>query len=153
MNEETVRERLRRTSLFANLGGSVEVDGVSRMVDWSDWPGPEDPAVQAALDPVNTYLEGMAALLGDDAVDRLLDAGVSYCKELVPYDEAGDAWDPRRTAVWHAAAAHLAELDFVQRGQEIPSILRAQLQWFERGHWPCALAKQPATDPLAYVVY
>lgn len=79
---------------------------------------------------------------------------VDHAAECLSVEVDDDAWHAPTTAAWQAAWIFCLEAAHLARGLPVPDDVAAQVAWFERGHWPCALA--PGRDgraPEDYVVF
>jgi hypothetical protein len=132
---------------FRNIGKLLPTDdGVKRILQWEDWPGPEDSAIsQLAERQQALYDEIMASCGGDrQGLSRLWghihETVFRLAVPVVPCDPQQDAWHAPSTAVWQAACtAGLRGLCLHLR-RPIPAELEEQWKWFVRGHWPSGYA-------------
>lgn len=86
--------------------------------------------------------------------NRAVRLTVDSAAPLVPYVEGQDAWYGPNAAVWSAAWIFALEETYISQGIPLPTEVGAQLHWYERGHWPCALVSASSCDNADdYVVY
>ncbi len=153
MNLERLSNRICAIPLFSALGSAIDESGIRRIASWDDWGGPEDPlAEQIGLRQQDLH-DSVVPAAEADQWERALQIVVTACSQLVPYDEDADAWHGPNMAVWSAAWTFALEEAFVSANVLVPSELSAQLFWYVRGHWPCALVSELSGDtPEGYFV-
>lgn len=136
---------------FGAVGQPLQVDGVVRLASCSDWPGPEDPRVEAFFCDQQTFKDQLEALSGaqraefvalwDTIQQRVLDTA----GPVIGYDPSEDAWHGPSTATWHAAwTAGLVAWCYALQ-YPVPDWLELQWEWFRRGRWPAGFASLDAS--------
>jgi hypothetical protein len=149
--------QLEEVEWFSNLGAPTPPDArVVRMLDWDDWPGPEEPAVEKLTYQQQELLDRIMAETNESEElgalwDRVYETVFQRASPRVPYDPDQDAWHAPTAAVWSANwTAGLVAL-CLRTGRELPPELREQWRWFIRGHWPAGYAS--LDDPGWLLVY
>jgi len=151
MNIERLRARLSRVALLSALGATINDLSVSRILSWEEWPGPEDPRVEDINTRMQSMYDGLASM--DEKVWTMaIDIATNIAAQSVPYIHDEDAWYGPNAAVWMAAWAFALEELYTCHCLPIPADVCAQLFWYERGHWPCALVGH-GDKVEDYVVY
>lgn len=97
------------------------------------------------------------SLISDDeeaAWMQALESVVDHARYLVPYEDDEDAYYAPNIAVWELAWVLALEEVHISKAIPIPNFLKAQIHWYERGHWPCELISLESDErPEDYVVY
>ncbi|MFC5430779.1 hypothetical protein ACFPTO_18535 [Paraburkholderia denitrificans] len=151
---QRLKSRIVRTPLFSNIGVPMLNASNPRIVQWDAWLGPEDPASLAiairqqelhdVLVPPEEEQEWVASL-------RFV---IDHVATLIPYDPDEDVWHAPTAAAWSAAWTFSLEHLHAACGVPLPADTAAQLVWFERGHWPCALVDGASGANLKdYVIF
>ena len=110
------------------------------------------------MEGIGTHLQDLydEVVLGseDEPWSQALRLVVDTAAPVVPYKDDEDAWYGPNVAVWSAAWAFALEELYLARCLPIPPELSAQLYWYERGHWPCALVMDSQFENTQdYIVY
>lgn len=155
MNLQRLVERVRQVPLFSALGADIAGFTGSRIRSWNEWPGPEEPLVETIGTRLQCLHDTLVAKKSEEEEwNRALRLVLEMAAQNVPYDDSEDAWYGPNTAAWSAAWAFALEEVYLSRNLLPPGELRVQLQWFERGHWPCALVQPSRTENIEdYVIY
>ena len=155
MNLTRLSERVRNANLFSSLGAEIDDPSVSRILSWEEWPSPEEPLVEAIHYRMQSLHDAIVpGGVGDTIWNQALNLTVKSSITLVPYAEGRDAWYAPNIAVWSAAWTFALEEAHIASAVSLPSELLAQLYWYERGHWPCALTSASGGENVQdYVVY
>lgn len=144
---EDFERSLRDIRFFVNVGAPHPV--ARRIESFDDWPGPEDGRVEQIhlrQQAIHDDVIGSDPSEVQEIFDRVVRSVVIIGSNILNVPEETDAWDPRGTAVWHAAwtaglvAVHLA----LQR--PLPSDLAGQWAWFQQGRWPAVLVSIDTTE-------
>jgi hypothetical protein len=139
-------ESLAQVRWFANIGQSLQEEGVVRLSSCSDWPGPEDSGVDAFFSEHQRFKENLEASFGSRRAELLALWDIIHSRVLeaagpvIGLDPAEDAWHGPSTATWHAAfaAGLVAWCQALQ--YPVPDWLAQQWAWFGRGRWPAGFA-------------
>lgn len=154
VNFHQLESRIKNIPLFKSVGLPPPGAGNPRISQWDEWAGPEDPGCEAiALRQQDLH----DALLPPEAEQDWLAAlqlVVDHAATLIPYDPDEDAWHPPTTAAWGAAWTFALEQLCLSQEVSLPDDLKAQLEWYERGHWPCSLIDgSTGTNLEDYVIF
>jgi hypothetical protein len=138
---------------FAHLGEQSPWDGsCARIFAWDQWPGPEDPLVEAfSCASQERYDRAFAASpLPASDLQHLFDRGhsavTSLARNAVPFDPEEDAWHGPTQCVWQAAYTGGLIMCVLGSGWAIPDDLVEEWNWYCAGHWPSGFASD---DPTA----
>ncbi len=155
MNIERLTTRIRESSLFSSLGTQIDDPLIVQIASWEEWPGPEEPRVEA-IGTRQQSLHDDVVLNADEEEEwnRALRLVVEIAANVVPYKEGEDAWYAPNIAVWSAAWTFALEELCLSHSSPVPAEISAQLYWYERGHWPCALVTDSKAGGFRdYVVF
>jgi hypothetical protein len=154
MDLQRLKNKALQLRLFSALGAEIDDPSVARIRSWDEWLGPEDPLVEGMAKHLQRLHDDLPRLPDEGEWNRALRLVVDVVAKHVPYIEDEDAWYGPNTAAWCAAWALALEEAYIYQHQSLPAELRAQLHWFEQGHWPCALANSTGKEAVSdYVVY
>jgi len=154
MNPLAAGSRARGLPLFSHLGAPIADPAIRRILSWDEWTGPEDPLAYAIGERQQSMHDAIIAPDEEEAWKRCLDDVVRHVARLIPYDERQDTWHAPTSAAWHAGWTFALEAAYVEKAMELPAELRAQIHWFELGHWPCSLRSATSmADIDGYVVF
>ncbi|HDT5889378.1 TPA: hypothetical protein QHA87_004912 [Aeromonas dhakensis] len=154
MNIERLIDRAGKIQFFSALGAEIDDASIVRIGEWDEWPGPEDPRVEEIGLMQQSLYERVAHATEEAKWSRALRLMVEAAAKAVPYIEGEDASYGPNIAVWSAAWTFALEELYSSHDAPVPAEVRAQLYWYERGHWPCALIELSSTgSPKDYVVY
>lgn len=132
-------ESLVQVRWFAAIGDPLQEEGVVRLASCREWPGPEDPRVDAFFSKHQTLKDELEASSGRmrselvalwDVIHRLV---LDTAGPVIGHDPAEDAWHGPTTATLQAAwttglVAWCQELE-----HPVPEWLAQQWAWFRRG--------------------
>jgi hypothetical protein len=154
MNLDRLSSRVKEVNLFSALGVELSEPPIIRIRSWDDWPGPKDSRVETIHTHMQSLHDAIVFRDTEPQWNRALRLTVDIARYLVPFDESQDAWYGPNIAVWSAAWVFALEEVHTAKSIPLPSEMRAQLYWYERGHWPCALVSLSRRENIEdYVVY
>ena len=154
MNADRLLARVGAIRLFSSLGGHVDDSSVSRILSWEEWPGPEEPRVESIVLTQQALHDKVVHPADEQHWSTALDAVAKAISASIPYDATEDAYHAPTMSVWFAAWTFSLEEAFTFSNLAIPRLLTAQIYWYERGHWPCALIDLEKMDEIGdYLVY
>lgn len=154
MNNLRLCARISEANLFSSLGAKIDDFNVSRISSWEDWLGPEEPLVQELASHLQFLQEGVLLSIGEPEWNQALQLALEMATKLVPYIPGEDAWYGPNTAAWIAAWVFVLEEAYISCDVPLPAEVNAQLYWYRRGHWPCALVIESQFQSIEdYVVY
>jgi len=154
MNIERLKDRLAAVPLFSALGSALDESGLTRIHSWNEWPGALDPGVMDISFYSQSLHDAVVDAVSEQEWDDALQLGVSIAARYVPFDQKQDSWHAPTMAAWSAAWCFALEEAHIANDLPIPAPIKAQLYWFERGRWPCALVSPTRMDEVTdYVVY
>lgn len=154
MNLDRLSIRVRGVGLFSALGEKIQDSSVIRLRSWEEWPGPEEPRVEAIGTHMQFLHDQIISADAEPEWNRALRITVDFAAALVPYVEEQDAWYAPNIAVWSAAWIFALEEAHVARNLPLPAEVRAQLYWYQIGHWPSSLVSLSRYESIEdYVVY
>ena len=154
MNLQRLVERVRQVPLFSALGAEIVGFTGGRIHSWEEWQGPEEPLVENIGTRLQFLHDSLVAKSEEEKWNQALLLVVKLASQNVPYVESEDVWYGPNAAAWSAAWAFSLEEAYLSRNLPLPAELRAQLQWYEKGHWPCALLNLSRTENIEdYVIY
>jgi hypothetical protein len=154
--------RIAQVKWFSRLGEPSPWDaGAVRLRAWEEWPGPEEPGVEAFGQAAQGLFDAVMQAAGDrehlqSVFDRAQDqARASAIASRIPCDPDQDAWHGPTQCAWDAGFCAGLIACFIERSLPVPEDLQEQWAWFQSGHWPCGFAGDPAVVgvPLALLVY
>jgi hypothetical protein len=154
MNLERLANRIRAIKLFSSLGVDIDDAVVVRIRSWNEWVGPEDPLGLQIGMRQQTLHDAIVVKSDEQLWNQALRIAVGISAKSVPYAEGEDSWHAPNIAAWSAAWTFSLEEAYFSRSISVPAEVVAQLYWYERGHWPCAVAVESSGERIQdYVVY
>jgi hypothetical protein len=151
---QRLKSRIARTPLFSNIGLPIVSASNPRIVQWDAWLGPEDPTCLAIAIRQQELHDDLVPPEEEQEWVAALNLVVDYVATLIPYEPDEDVWHGPSAAAWGAAWVFSLEHLHAARGVALPADTAAQLVWFERGHWPCALVDGASGENLKdYVIF
>jgi hypothetical protein len=160
MNEQTTAflEDVDRIQWFARVRRPLEGSATRVLADWTEWPGPSDPLVEAIHVRQQEIHDALLAEFehpeeAEQEFQRVVNRVIQIAGGAVPFDEKADAWHAPTSAVWHAAwTAGLVAL-YQLAGRSPERDIAEQWQWFLGGRWPAAAASLDNKNvPVGFVV-
>jgi hypothetical protein len=153
MNIKRLLDRAQKSQLFRSIGDSPE-NGCSVISSWEEWPGPEDPLVSEIHYGQQAIKDKIFSVEQETEWNEALALVVGVASKNLPYDPSEDSWYAPNVAVWQAAWVFCLEELYQSNSIPVPNELVAQIYWFEKGHWPCALLSLDSiANPKGYLVY
>ena len=153
-NLHKLKSRIVGTPLFSNVGLPTPNTGNPRIFQWDAWLGPEDPGSFAIALRQQELHDGLVLPEAEQEWHASLKLVLDHVTTLIPYDPDADAWCAPTTAAWGAAWTFSLERLHDASGIQLPADISAQLVWYERGHWPCALVGGASGSNLEdYVIF
>jgi hypothetical protein len=134
-----LKSRIVGTPLFSSVGFPILNASNPRISQWDAWSGPEDPRALAIAMRQQELHDIVVSPEKEQEWDASLELVVDHVRTLIPYDADEDAWYAPTTAAWSAAWIFSLEQFHDTSRIQLPADISAQLVWYERGHWPCAL--------------
>ena len=139
-------ESLTQIRWFHATGQPLQEEGVLQLASCVDWPGPEDPRVEAFFSKQQALKDELEKLCGDhhsemlalwDTIHRRV---IETAGPVIGHNPVEDAWHGPSAATWHAAwtAGLMAWCQEVE--YPIPNWLAQQWSWFIKGRWPAGFA-------------
>ena len=154
MNLDRLARKINTIQLFSKLGSAIDDCAIARITSWEDWTGPEDLLVEQIALRQQALHDLVVPIEATDQWNQALRLVATACSTLVPYHEGADAWYAPNIAAWSLAWTFSLEEAHLASDVAVPAELDAQLFWYERGHWPCALvSKLSGETPAGYIVF
>lgn len=151
---KTFLDKAEQIQFFSNVGGKLD-KSAPRINSWDDWPGPDGNLVA----PIHYRQQS----LHDEIVDKdqevqdywntLIKFVLDRSKPNIPWVDGEDSWYAPNTAAWHAAWTFSLYAFFLINEVEPPNEIKVQWEWFEKGHWPCAVSEYKDDEPISFVIY
>ena len=147
-------ERAESVGYFENVGAALE-GSVPRIAAWDEWPDPEGGLVA----PIHFRQQALHDQLVDNDEEvqeywnTLIEFVLSRAKSSVPWVDGEDSWYAPNTAAWHAAWTFALYSFCLIKEVEVPREIRLQWEWFEKGHWPCAVHEYEGEAPVSFIVF
>jgi hypothetical protein len=144
---------LSQVERFARLGSpSPWDDGCARIFTWRQWPGPEQPSIEAfALAQQDMkdriFAEGLAAGDLPSLFERVNTQVMEQARRFAPFDPRQDAWHGPTLCVWEAGYTAALVTCVLACCWPVPDDLAEIWAWFEAGHWPSGFAAKPGDLP------
>jgi hypothetical protein len=164
MSQSDFTASLSSVPWFKNVGRPSPWDsGVSRLWNWEDWPGPENPGVlaltgqraQSWRDALFLKYLGADSSILNAVWDETQDLVMKFAIPNVPLlDFKEDNWHAPTQSVWDAAWATSVIRCSLTLAAPVPEELWRVWQWYGRGHWPCGYTRVPEGEkPGDLLVY
>ncbi|MCX4143215.1 hypothetical protein M0D68_33795 [Paraburkholderia sp. SEWSISQ10-3 4] len=153
-NLRKLKSRIVGIPLFSNVGLPIADTSNPRISQWDAWFGPENSRSLAIAIRQQELHDILVPSSGEKEWNASLRLVVEHVKTLIPYDFDEDGWHAPTTAAWSAAWIFSLEQLHDASGILLPADLSAQLVWYERGRWPCALVEESSGANLEdYVIF
>lgn len=139
MNIDRLKKRVSSIEMFATLGQPTNDGSITRIMSWDDWDGPEDSNIEKIALTQQELHDNLISSDEEKEWSDALDLIAESLSGLVPYDPEEDAYYAPNMAVWFAAWTFALEEAYLSKNLAVPRFILAQIYWYEKGRWPCAL--------------
>jgi hypothetical protein len=150
-----LEERIGQVPWFSRLGRPSAWDqGAVRLHDWDEWPGPENPGMEAWAFESVAIFDALGA--GDPPREgvfrRFSDLVHGLARRRVAFDPSEDSWHGPTLCVWDAAYSAGLVACVLDAAAPVPEDLVERWAWLQAGHWPCGYAADPTEGPQPLLV-